>query len=55
MVDKIKAETPIATPETGGLENIIKTATGEVSEDILALKKEIAKKYIEELKENKDI
>jgi hypothetical protein len=27
--------------------------TGEMSEDILALKKEIAKKYIEELKEKK--
>lgn len=29
--------------------------TGEMSEDILALKKEIAKKYIEELKDKKDM
>jgi hypothetical protein len=29
--------------------------TGEMSDDILALKKEIAKKYIEQLKEKKDM
>ena len=47
MVEETKTETPIETPETG-LDNVLKTATGEVSADILKLKEEIAAKYVEE-------
>jgi len=55
------AETPIETPidtttdtsETK-LDNILQTATGEVSADILKLKEEIAAKYVAELKAKKE-
>ena len=52
MVDEVKTETPIETPETG-LEEAMKTATGEVSDDILKLKEELATQYIEDLKAKK--